>query len=130
MMMTAMNFPLNNFRRTPIRAARMGIAAGVAVVASAAVAINMPPKFPPLVRGFGDISWKATVHVTEGGKTKAKVVGYSKSVTIARETENACRLTKPRTSKCGSSELVMIPSSGNDEGIFWVPITGNIRQIV
>lgn len=129
--------------RLPIStAAAARIATAVATVGAATATImsmaspcaprtkTAPPlTLPPARQFIGDVSFKATCDVTESDKPIAKVVGYSPSVSIGRETENACRLHKPRTGKCSVAELVMIRRT-NDNGIYWISNGGVIRKLV
>lgn len=76
----------------------------------------------------GNWTFMATCQILEEGQEVAKVVGYDVRVTIARDVENACRLHKPRRSRCTPAELVLLPRAATAGEIFYLS-GGTVRRL-
>ena len=81
-----------------------------------------PPRFkPPRLPHYGDYCFRAVCFLHPGPletPPKGKITGYDRSVTIAEEVENACKLhaSKVPGVTCGPPQLTMLPSSPRECG--------------
>lgn len=91
----------------------MRFATGPAVAAVSL--LPAPPRFtPPPTLGFGDYCFRAVCFMVDSGdEVTGKISGYDRSVQIAEEVENACKLhTRGRHgTRCLQPELTLLPAS-------------------
>lgn len=80
----------------------------------------LPPSKPPTLPGFGDYCFRATCRVSSGGEDVGFAKGYDTDLSVADNTERACRLeartmnSRGRTFTCSAAEVVMLPNAPNE----------------
>lgn len=74
-----------------------------------------PPRFtPPPTVGFGDYCFRAVCVLVDAAENETgKISGYDRSVQIAEEVENACKLHARgrHGTRCLPPELTLLPGS-------------------